>query len=68
MIVLFTEDPNLQREQLQAAARELGAPELAVPRRIFSLDNIPVLGNGKKDYVTLDRIAAEKSQSTAGKG
>jgi acyl-[acyl-carrier-protein]-phospholipid O-acyltransferase/long-chain-fatty-acid--[acyl-carrier-protein] ligase len=68
MIVLFTEDPNLQREQLQAAARELGAPELALPRRIFSLDKIPVLGNGKKDYVTLDKMAAEKSQSTAGKG
>ena len=66
MIVLFTEDPNLEREMLQAAARDLGAPELAVPRRIFTLDRIPLLGNGKKDYVTLDRMAAETAKSTAG--
>jgi acyl-[acyl-carrier-protein]-phospholipid O-acyltransferase/long-chain-fatty-acid--[acyl-carrier-protein] ligase len=57
VIVLFTEDPHLVREQLQHAAHSLGAPELALPRRIVHLDEIPCLGSGKKDYVTLNRLA-----------
>lgn len=66
VVLLFTEDPHLRREQLQQAARDLGAPELAVPRRIVALDEIPCLGSGKKDYVTLNRMARElKSPQTA---
>jgi acyl-[acyl-carrier-protein]-phospholipid O-acyltransferase/long-chain-fatty-acid--[acyl-carrier-protein] ligase len=60
MVVLFTEDAQLRREQLQQAARAMGAPELALPRRIVFLPRIPLLGNGKKDYVTLTRMAAEE--------
>jgi acyl-[acyl-carrier-protein]-phospholipid O-acyltransferase/long-chain-fatty-acid--[acyl-carrier-protein] ligase len=59
LIVLFTEDPNLKREHLQSAARELGLPEIAIPRRLVYLDELPVLGNGKKDYVKLQAMAAE---------
>lgn len=62
VVLLFTEDPKLRREQLQQAARDLGAPELAVPRRIVALDEIPCLGTGKKDYVTLNRMARELKQ------
>lgn len=61
-IILFTEDPTLRREELQAAAREIGAPDLAVPRRVIHLDRIPLLGNGKKDYLTLARIAQEQTR------
>jgi acyl-[acyl-carrier-protein]-phospholipid O-acyltransferase/long-chain-fatty-acid--[acyl-carrier-protein] ligase len=68
MIVLLTQDPELRREQLQTAARELGAPELAVPRRILHIDKVPLLGNGKKDYVTINKIAEQMTQATAGKG
>jgi acyl-[acyl-carrier-protein]-phospholipid O-acyltransferase/long-chain-fatty-acid--[acyl-carrier-protein] ligase len=65
-IVLFTGDPGLSREQLQQAARSLGAPELALPRRIVHLKEIPHLGTGKKDYVTLDRLAQEPAQPAPG--
>jgi acyl-[acyl-carrier-protein]-phospholipid O-acyltransferase/long-chain-fatty-acid--[acyl-carrier-protein] ligase len=58
-IVLFTEDPRLGREQLQSAARALGAPELAVPRRILHIEELPTLGSGKKDYLSLNRLARE---------
>ena len=59
IIVLFTEDPHLTREQMQRAAHGLGAPELAIPRRIVHLAEIPCLGSGKKDYVTLNRLAQQ---------
>jgi acyl-[acyl-carrier-protein]-phospholipid O-acyltransferase/long-chain-fatty-acid--[acyl-carrier-protein] ligase len=59
VIVLFTQDKNLKRDTLQTAAREMGAPELAIPRKIIHLDRVPILGNGKKDYVTLGKMATE---------
>ena len=65
LIILFTGDPSLTRERMQQAAREMGAPELALPRRIVALDEIPCLGNGKKDYVTMNRMAREAVESQA---
>lgn len=56
-IVLFTTDTQLNRESLQVAAKTLGAPELAVPRKIVVLDAIPLLGTGKTDYVKLKQMA-----------
>ncbi len=56
-ILLFSTDPALNREQLQAAARSSGWPEIAVPRRIITVDALPLLGTGKIDYVTLKQMA-----------
>lgn len=56
-IVLFTTDPHLAREALQEAARSLGSPELAVPRKIARIDALPLLGTGKIDYVTIRKMA-----------
>ena len=56
-ILLFTTDANLNREALQIAARELGSPELAVARKIIVIQELPLLGTGKIDYVTLKKMA-----------
>jgi len=58
-IVLFTTAPALRREHLLAAARTLGAPELAVPRILRAVSAIPLLGSGKTDYVRLKELATE---------
>ena len=51
--VLLTTDPALDRIALQQAARQINAQELAVARRVVKVDNLPLLGSGKVDYVTL---------------
>jgi acyl-[acyl-carrier-protein]-phospholipid O-acyltransferase/long-chain-fatty-acid--[acyl-carrier-protein] ligase len=56
-IILFTEDAKLDRTNLLAAAKTIGAPELALARKVVHIEKIPVLGNGKKDYVSLSEMA-----------
>jgi acyl-[acyl-carrier-protein]-phospholipid O-acyltransferase / long-chain-fatty-acid--[acyl-carrier-protein] ligase len=64
-IVLFTTDPNLAREQLSAAAKSLGAPDLAVPRALIVVAEIPLLGTGKTDYVRLKAMSEAAFASAA---
>jgi acyl-[acyl-carrier-protein]-phospholipid O-acyltransferase/long-chain-fatty-acid--[acyl-carrier-protein] ligase len=68
IILLFTEDPHLRRDQLVQTARAMGAPEIAVPRKIVSLRQIPLLGNGKTDYVTLVKMAEDATPPAVGAG
>lgn len=56
-ILLFTTDASLNREALQASARELGGPEIAIARKIIAIEELPLLGTGKTDYVTLKQLA-----------
>jgi acyl-[acyl-carrier-protein]-phospholipid O-acyltransferase/long-chain-fatty-acid--[acyl-carrier-protein] ligase len=64
-IVLFTTAPRLTRELLSAAAKSLGAPELAVPRIVIPVEEIPLLGTGKTDYLRLSALAAAQTAASA---
>jgi acyl-[acyl-carrier-protein]-phospholipid O-acyltransferase/long-chain-fatty-acid--[acyl-carrier-protein] ligase len=56
-IILFTSDAALTREQLANSAKELGSPELAIARKLVVVEELPLLGTGKTDYVTLKQMA-----------
>jgi acyl-[acyl-carrier-protein]-phospholipid O-acyltransferase/long-chain-fatty-acid--[acyl-carrier-protein] ligase len=63
-IILFTTAAGVSREQLSAAARELGSPELAVPRIVVTLLELPLLGTGKTDYVRLKTLAESPTSAS----
>lgn len=56
-LVLVTDRQDAETADLSAWARANGAPELVVPKKIIKVDEIPVLGSGKTDYVSLQKLA-----------
>ena len=52
-IIMVTEYDQGDRKSFQKKARQLGYGELYIPRDVVHVREIPVLGTGKTDYVTL---------------
>ena len=61
-IVLFTTQTDAHRENLIAAAHAEGLPEIALPRDIRVVSELPLLGTGKVDHQALQRMAAELNE------
>ncbi len=59
-LVLMTTRKGLERKDLTEMGKKSGLAELWVPRQIVEVDEIPLLGSGKTDYVSAEKIAAEK--------
>lgn len=58
-IILVTDKADADRSLLIAWARSHGVPEIAVPRTIVCVGEVPVLGTGKMDYVAVTHLAEE---------
>jgi acyl-[acyl-carrier-protein]-phospholipid O-acyltransferase/long-chain-fatty-acid--[acyl-carrier-protein] ligase len=58
-IVLLTTQPDAARDAIIRFFKEQGLPELAIPRTIMILNDLPVLGTGKTDYQTAKKMALE---------
>ena len=57
-VVLVTDAPEARRIDLLGWAQNHGVSELAVPRRVLVVPEIPKLATGKTDYVALQKRAA----------
>jgi len=58
-IVLVTEAAEAKRRDLLTWAQTHGVPEISVPKKIISVESLPVLGTGKLDYVSITKLANE---------
>ena len=55
-IILYSEALGLTRDAIAATARERGLPEIALPKQIIHIPEIPRLGTGKIDYPALGKL------------
>lgn len=58
-IILVTDRKDAVRSLLLSWAQSHGVPELAVPKKIVEVDEVPVLGTGKIDYLAVKTLAEE---------
>jgi acyl-[acyl-carrier-protein]-phospholipid O-acyltransferase/long-chain-fatty-acid--[acyl-carrier-protein] ligase len=56
-LVLVTDETEAVTATLLAHAQAVGAPEIAVPRKIIKVAEAVLLGTGKTDYAAVQRIA-----------
>jgi acyl-[acyl-carrier-protein]-phospholipid O-acyltransferase/long-chain-fatty-acid--[acyl-carrier-protein] ligase len=56
-LVLLTTEPNATREPLVKEARIKGVTELSVPAAFLAVEQLPLLGTGKIDYVGAAELA-----------
>ncbi len=63
-IVLVTTNAEAGRSDLLVWLRNHGVSELAVPRRVIAVGEIPLLGSGKIDYLGVARMAAEYAETS----
>jgi len=57
-LVLFTTQKEAERKAVSADFKAKGLSELAVPKTVRVLDEIPLMGTGKVDYVKLKEMAS----------
>ena len=54
-LLAVTTDPRVTPEAMRQAIRDHGLPNLAVPRYVRAIPEIPRLGTGKVNYRELER-------------
>jgi acyl-[acyl-carrier-protein]-phospholipid O-acyltransferase/long-chain-fatty-acid--[acyl-carrier-protein] ligase len=59
-LILVTQQKDATRSQFIAFARERHASELMIPGEIMILDKMPMLGSGKVDMMSLNKIVQEQ--------
>lgn len=59
-LVLFTTDETLDGQKLSETLRAASTSALMIPRNVIAVKEIPLLGSGKTDYQTLNRMGREQ--------
>jgi acyl-[acyl-carrier-protein]-phospholipid O-acyltransferase/long-chain-fatty-acid--[acyl-carrier-protein] ligase len=58
--VLVTTADDADPDELRKFGKQAGAAELMVPNDIVKVEEIPVLGSGKTDYVSTRKLAIDR--------
>lgn len=61
-LILMTTSQSLKRSDISAFFKENQITELAVPKEIIVVENLPLLGTGKVDYVTVKSLVTIHNQ------
>ena len=64
-VILISDRPQAEPAALLDWAQTNGAPEIAIPKKIISVREVPVLGSGKTDYVAVRELALAQADARA---
>lgn len=53
-LTLVSSTPDLKRDEVHQRLTELGMAEIAIPRKVIYMEDIPLMVTGKIDYVNLE--------------
>jgi acyl-[acyl-carrier-protein]-phospholipid O-acyltransferase / long-chain-fatty-acid--[acyl-carrier-protein] ligase len=59
-LVMFSTLEKPDRKTISTGLKSLGCADLMIPKNIFHIEALPVLGSGKTDYMALNRMGREK--------
>ncbi|MEO1406015.1 MAG: AMP-binding protein [Pseudomonadota bacterium] len=62
-IILLSDSKDANRDDILAWCQNHGTPELAVPKKVLTVDEIPVLGTGKLDYGAVQKMAQQLTEA-----
>lgn len=65
-IILITDNKDALKKQFQKQLRKNQYSELYLPKRVLLAEDLPVLGTGKIDYITLTKMAQEAEDAGTG--
>jgi acyl-[acyl-carrier-protein]-phospholipid O-acyltransferase/long-chain-fatty-acid--[acyl-carrier-protein] ligase len=63
-LLLVTTQKDAERSTINAYFRQQGIPELHIPRSIFVIDEMPLLGSGKTDYPAVQEWLDTQEKNT----
>ena len=61
-LVVLTNKMDAARDAINVFFKEKSLPDIAVPRKIITLEKMPLLGTGKADYQTAKNIALQEAE------
>ncbi len=62
-IVVLSDSQQANRNEIRAWAQNHGVPELAVPKKVYIVEEIPLLGTGKVDYTGAQKMLEKLLES-----
>ncbi len=61
---LITTRSGLKRDEMRLQLSELGVAEIAIPKKVIIMENMPLLSTGKIDYVSLEELLKERAEDS----
>ena len=58
-LILLSSDPDINLQELRAKLTEEGIPALWIPKKVVSVETIPILASGKLDIKSCEGLAQD---------
>ena len=61
-LALISTRPELKRDEVRQKLSDFGVAEIAIPKRVVFMEEVPLLSTGKIDYVSLEELLKERGE------